>query len=823
LDFFTSQLVQIFRRLRRAPMFTFITLLTLAAGVGANTAVFSVLQGVLLKPLPYPHPEQLVGVWHTAPAFNLPRLNMAPSNYFIYREQNRTFQGIGIYRTNSVSITGVGEPEQVLVLQVTDGILPILGVSPLLGRNFSPHDDSPDSPATAILTYGYWQHKFAGSSSIIGKTINADGKQRLIIGVLPANFRFLDALNYSLLLPLQFDRNKTYLGNFGYEGMARLKPGVTLAQANADVARMLPVVFRSFPVPPGFSLDLFLKARIGPNVCPLTQDVVGDIGKLLWVLMASVGLVLLIACANVSNLLLARTEGRQQELALRASLGASRRRIAAELLSESLVIGLTGGILGLGLAYAALRLLVAMAPAGLPRLADIRIDIHVLLFTLLVTLLASSLIGLLPVLKYAGASAGTGLREGGRALSAGRARHRARNVLVTVQVALAFVLLVCSGLMIRTFRAMTLVNAGFLRPAQLQTFRVTIPSSEVADPENVVRMQQQILDKLAAMPGVSSAAYSASLPMDGIDWNDVVFREDRSYSPGELPPLRRFVFVSPGYFSTAGIPLVAGRDLTWADVYGKLPVALVSENMARESWRRPADALGKRIRVSSRDEWRRIIGVVADVHNDGINKKSPTIVYWPVLLASFESEPLQVRRGVAFAIRSPLAGSPAFLKAVRQAVWSVNPNLPLARVHTLQYYYGNSMARTSFTLVMLGIAGALALLLGTVGLYGVIAYSVSQRTREMGIRMALGAQHGQLTAMFVRQGLGLTGIGLAAGLAAAFSVMWIMSSLLFNVSPFDPVTYVAVALGLAATALLASYLPSHRAAAVDPVDALRAE
>lgn len=823
MDSFINQLKQVFRRLRRAPVFTIITLFTLAAGVGANTAVFSVLEGVLLKPLPYPHSGELVGVWLTAPGVNLVDANMAPSDYFIFREQGRTFQDIGLYNDDSDSVTGVAEPEQVRALDVTDGTLSILGVTPALGRTFSRQDDSPGAPRTAILTYGYWQHKFGGNPSAIGRTIVVDGRPRQIIGVLPESFHFLDEQDPALILPFQFDRNKTTLGQFSYYGLARLKPGATLAQANADVARMLPIVMRTFPAPPGFSLDLFKKARIGPNLRPLKQDVVGNVGNLLWVLMGSLGMVLLIACANVANLLLVRTEGRQQELAIRAALGASRGRIAAELLFESLVIGLMGSALGLGFAYAALRFLVALAPSGLPRLGEIGIDVHVLLFTLAVALLTSLLFGSVPVLKYAGVRAGTGLREGGRTLSQSRERHRARNVLVTVQVALAFVLLICSGLMIRTFRALTHVNPGFVHPAEVQTFRLTISTPEVRDPVAVLRMEQQIRDKIAAIPGASSAGFSNAVPMDGNNWQDPVFAQDRSYLQGELPPLRRFVMISPEYFQTLGIPIVAGRNLTWTDTYNKIPVALVSENMAREYWHDPANALGKRIRVSTVDDWREIIGVVANVHDHGMNEKAPSDAYWPILTAKFESDPIEVRRDVVFSIRTPRAGSEALMKEIRQAVWSVDANLPLANVHTLNYFYTKSMARTSFTLVMLGIAGAMALLLGTVGLYGVIAYSVSQRTREIGIRMALGAQQRQLTRMFVRQGLALTGAGVVCGLAAAIGVTRLISSLLFEVSPGDPVTYGAVTVGLVATALLASYLPARRAAAVDPAEALRAE
>ena len=819
----SDQLRQVLRRLRRAPMFTAITLVTLAVGIGANTAIFTVLEGVLLKPLPYPRSNELVGVWLNAPGVNIPDLDLSPSDYFIFREQGRTFQDIGLYHGDSVTVTGVAEPEQAGVLDVTDGVLPILGVPPMLGRSFSRADDTPGSPETVMLSYGYWHRKFGADPLIIGRNITINGTPHQIIGVMPKRFHFLDWDETPLILPFRFDRNKVNLGNFSHEGIARLRPGTTMAQASADVARMLPIVMDSFPPPPGFSLELFKKAGINPNLRPLKRDVVGDVGKLLWVLMGSIGMVLLIACANVANLLLVRAEGRQQELAIRTALGASRGRIAGELLFESLIIGLLGSALGLALAYGALRLLIAMAPTGLPRLGEIGIDLPVLLFTLAISLFASLLFGSIPVLKYAGARAATGLREGGRTLSQSRERHRARNTLVIVQVGLAFVLLICSGLMIRTFRALTHVNPGFVAPAEVQTFRISIPEAEVKDAESVVRMQQAIQQKIAAIPGVASAGLENSVPMDGNTWNDPVFAQDRAYAEGEIPPVRRFKFVSPELLQTLGTPLIAGRNLTWADAYNKLPVALVSENLAREYWHDPSNAIGKRIRVSSKDDWREIVGVVGDVHDDGVNEAATSIAYWPIFMNNFESSPVQIERGMAFAIRSPRAGSENFMKEVREAVWSVDANLPLANVRTLDYYYSRSIARTSFTLVMLGIAGGMALLLGTVGLYGVIAYSVSQRTREIGIRMALGAQQKELTGMFVRQGLWLAAGGVACGLVVAIAAVRLMSSLLFHVSPGDPITYGAVSIALIATAALASYLPSRRAAAIDPVEALRAE
>jgi predicted permease len=822
---FGDQLKQVLRRLGRAPLFTAVTLFTLAIAIGANTVIFSVVDGILLKPLPYPHPEELIGVWHTAPGINIKELNISPSIYFIDREQNTTLQDVGVYNGDSSNVTGVGQPEHVDGLDVTDGTLPLLGVKPALGRLFTRRDDTAGAPATVLLSYAYWQRKFGGNASAIGRTLTIDGKPHEIIGVLPRGFQFLDRKNDALYMPMQWDRSKTKLGNFSYSALARLKPGVSIEQASTDMARLLPISIRSFPAPDGFSPALFEKAHFQPSLRPLKQDVVGDVGNVLWVLMGSIIMVLLVACANVANLLLVRVEGRRQELAIRSALGAGWKRITTDLLFESAVLGIMGALIGLGLAYAALQVLVAIAPTGLPRIREIGINLPVLLFTFGLALLTSVLIGLIPVMKYVGGNSASGLREGGRALSQSRERHRARKTLVVVQVALALVLLICSGLMIRTFRAMMQVSPGFTSPNTLQTFRFYIPDTQIPDTQadRVVHMDQAIQDKIAAIPGVSSVSFSTSAPMDGSNNNDVLFAQDHVYGEGELPPIRRFKSVSPGSFATLGTPLIAGRDLTWSDTYQRLPVAIISENFAKEYWHNAQNAIGKRIRVANTDDWREIIGVVGDVHDDGVSQPAPTIVYWPILLARFEGQKEAVRRSIAYQIRSPRAGSQVFISEVQRAVWSINPDAPLADVSTLGEFYTKSMARTSFTLVMLCVSGAMALLLGIVGIYGVISYSVSQRTREIGIRMALGAQRPGLTALFVRQGLLLTGIGVACGLVVAFISMRLMSSILFNVSPVDPVTYVMITVGVVATAYLACYLPSRRAATVDPVHALRAE
>ena len=812
------------RRLGRAPLFTILTLVTLAVGIGATTLIFSVVNGVLLKPLPYSNPEKLIGVWFNSRILNFKDLNMAPFLYFTIREQNKTLEDIGMYQGQSLSVTGKGEPEHVLGLSVTEGVLPILGVKPPLGRLFTQRDDTAHAAETAIISYGYWQKKFGGERSVIGQTITVDGTPREIIGVLPRGFHFLNWEDAAVVLPMQMDRSETKLGNFSYEGLARLKPRVTIEQASADLQRLIPIAIRSFPPPEGYSEKLFESAAFTTSLHLLKQDVVGDVGNVLWVLMGSIGLVLLIACANVANLMLVRVEGRRQELAIISALGAGWGRIAGDLLFESVTLTLIGSALGLGLAFAGLKVLLAMAP-DLPRIDQVGINLPVLLFALALAIVTGVLIGLIPVFKFAKGQLNSGLREGGRALSQSRERHRARNSLVVVQVALALVLLICSGLMIQTFRALRHVNPGFTDPNSLQTFRIDVPETQIPDEQSdkIVRMFQDMQGKLGAIPGVQSVALTSTVPMSGYNSNDLIYAADRTYREGEIPPIRRFNWISPGLFKTMGTPLLAGRDFTWQDNYGKLPVAIVSENFAREYWGSAQNALGKRIRTGNAEDWRQVVGVAADVHLDGVEKNAPTIVYWPLLMNKFDTQPGHVQRGVAFIVRSRQAGSVAFTNQVSHVIWSDDASLPLADVKTVGANYKQSMARTSFTLVMLAVAGMMALLLGVTGIYGVISYSVTQRVREIGIRIALGAQRGQILGMFVRDGLVLTGIGVACGLAVAFAAMRLMQSLLFGVSPFDPLTYAVITLGIFATACVACWLPSRRAAAVDPIHALRAE
>ena len=807
------------RRLARTPMFTLIAAVTLAVGIGANSAIFSVISGVLLKPLPYPHPDELIDLNHTAPGVNFPDADPAPFLYFTYREQGRSFQSLGLYDLDSCTVTGHEQPEEAQCLNVTSEILAMLGVPPALGRWFSQKDDSPGTAPTTILGYGWWQRRFGGDPSVIGRQIAVDGISREVIGVMPANFRFLDE-KPAFLLPLQFDRNKAFLGQFAYPGLARLKPGVTIQQASADIARMIPIALHSFPPQTGLTVKVFEDVHLAPKLRSLRELLVGDIGETLWVLLGTLGAVLLIACANVANLLLVRADGRQHELAVRAALGATWRDIARELLTESVALGLFGGAFGLVLAYGAIRLLVAMAPAHLPRLDDISIDLGVMLFTLALAFLTGLLFGIVPVIKYAGPRIAYAMHSGGRSMSQSKERHRATGALVVVQVALALVLLVGAGLMIRTFQALRHVDPGF-DPKDALTFRVFVTPTLVKNSEAVMRLEQGVLDKIRAIPGVTSAGITTMIPGSDSENSDQVYARDKTYQ--SVPPLRRLKLVSPGLLAAMVNRLVAGRDFTWNEVYQHRPVAMLSENLARELWGDPRLAIGKEITANPKDPWREVIGVVRDEHEDGVQLRAPEAAYYPLLMNDFQAKPEMVSRSVFYIVRSPRAGSQSFLADVQQAVWSQNASLPLGNVRTLEAIFDKSLARTAFTLVMLAIAGVMALLIGLVGIYGVISYSVSQRMREIGIRMALGARTTELTLLFVAHGFALALIGVAFGLAGAIALTRLLSSQLFEVTALDPLTYAAVAVGLIAAAVIASYIPALRAAAVDPLQALRAE
>jgi predicted permease len=817
------------RSLSHSRVFTVVALLTIAIGVAANAAVFSVVNSVLLKPLNYPKADELVALHQVAPgAEGLADfengLLLSPSMYVTYSDRNRTFQSLGVWISGTANVTGIAEPEQVRTVAVSDGVLQALGVAPAVGRWFSQIDQEPNGPGRVMLSYGYWQRRFGGDRAVIGRTIMVDSQSREIVGVMPKGFQFVDA-DFDLSTPLAFDRGKLILAGFGFHGIARLKPGATITQANADLTRLLPIWMDSWSNGPGSNPHIYEQWKITPMIFPLKQQVIGNVGELLWVVMGTIGLVMLIACANVTNLLLVRVEARRQELAVRTALGAGRARIIRSLLVESVMLGVMGGVVGVGLAYAGVRFLIAVGPSNLPRIHEIAIDARTLAFTFVLSVLSGLLFGFIPALKYAGAGGGAALQGAERTMSVSRERHRARNLLVVGQVAMALVLLMSAGLMIRTFSALRKVDPGFGDPQYLQLVRISIPDSLIAEPERVTRTQNAILDKFAAIPGVKSAGFVSEMPMEGFDWNwDNIFAEGKVYADNTIPPLRLYKYVSPGVLQTAGTRLVAGREMTWNEIYGHRPVVMISENLARELWGTPSAAIGKRLRETPLMQWCEVVGVIQDVREQGVQATVPEIVYWPPLMKNpFQAGQDQVYRTVTFAIRSERAGTESFLNEIRQAVWSVNSNLPLASVRTMQEVYDKSMARTSFTLVMLGIAGTMALALGIIGIYGVMSYTVSQRKREIGIRLALGAQRGGVLQMVLRQGTKLALVGVVAGVGAALVLTRLMTNLLFGVTAHDPVTFVAVALLLIMVALVACYIPARRATLVDPMVALRTQ
>src|ERR1700730_5624180 len=817
------------RALRHNPMFTAVALLTIAIGIGANTAVFSVVNSVLLKPLKYPNAEQLVSLHQIAPgapglADFENGLHLSASMYFTYAEHNRAFQSLGAWDTGTASITGLAEPEQVRTVEVSDGVLQALDVPPAVGRWLSEADQVPRGPQRVMLSYGYWQRRFGGDRSVVGRNITVDARPREIVGVTHQGFRLVDT-DFDVMVPLAFDRRNLVLAGFGFEGVARVKPGVTITEANTDLTRMLQILMDSWTNGPGTNPHFYETWKITPMIRPLKREIIGNISDVLWVVMGTIGLVMLVACANVTNLLLVRIEARQQELAVRAALGAGWGRMVRGLLVESVMLGLMGGVLGAAFAYAGVCLLLAIGPANLPRVSEISLDARTLGFTVLLALLSGLLLGLIPALKYAGPRASLALRGGGRAASASRERHRARSILVVGQVAMALVLLVSAGLMIRTFQALRTVDPGFTDAQHLQVMRISIPAALVAEPERVLRIQNEILEKLAATPGVKSAGLVSEMPMEGFDsdW-DCIFAQDKIYPDNVMAPLRLYKYISPGFLKTAGTRLVAGREFTWSDVYGLRPVVMVFENLAREMWGTPSAALGKQLREFPSMPWHEVIGVIQDVRERGVQEKAPEIVYWPPMMEYlFGRKIADTVRTETFVIRSERAGTEAFLNEVRQAAWSANSNLPLASVRTMQEVYDKSVARTSFTLVMLGIAGVMALVLGIIGIYGVISYTVSQRKREIGIRLDLGAQTGDVLQMVLRQGARMALVGVAIGIGAALGLTGLMRSLLFGVTARDPMTFAAVAALLILVSLLASYIPARRAMFVDPIVALRYE
>ncbi|MEP6764993.1 MAG: ABC transporter permease [Gemmatimonadaceae bacterium] len=809
------------RALRRAPLFTVIAAVTLALGIGATTAVFAVVYGVLIKPLPYHDSDALVSLKHSAKSLGGgPPVGLSLSLFVSYARENRSFEHVGVWSRGTDIVTDGIAAEEVATLNVSAGALRALGIQPAMGRTFLDADGASNATETVILMDGYWARRFGRDRSIIGRDISIGARPRVVVGIMPPSFRFLDETP-EVLVPVRIDPATLTLGGFNFEGIARLAGGVTMQRASTDLARILPIWIQSWPSYPGVDRNEF--GDMTPLVKSLKQDLASNVGNMLWVLMGTIAMVLVIACANVANLVLVRAQDRQHELAIRTALGAGRGRLARQLLVENLVLGMLGGALGLLLAAAGLRVLSSIGEGSLPRLQEIAISPIVLELTLALSLCAALLFGGIPIAKLGLKHFDMTLRPAARGATSSRERNRARNFLVVVQVALAVVLLVGSGLMVRTFVALRAVPPGFTDPAHVQLARVNIPEAQIADAARVSQLQHDMLDRLATIPEVTSVSFTGNVPMANERSRAGIYREDVPLNNQSEPPLRWFRFVAPGFFHTIGTRVVAGRDFTWVDVDNSRPVVVISQNLARELWREPTAALGRRIREGTESPWREIVGVVADVYDDGVHRPAPAIVYWPSFMQTFVGQPFNIKRSVTFALRTSRAGSEGLLTQVRDAISSAQAGTPITRVRTLGDVYAHSMAATSFALVMLVIAAAMALILGIVGIYGAIAYAVTQRRREIGIRAALGASRHELQAMFVRHGVILALIGIACGLAGALALTRLMASLLFGTSPLDLTVYVLVSVGLASVAALAAYVPARRAALVDPVLTLRGD
>jgi putative ABC transport system permease protein len=813
------------RALAKRPLFSGVVILVLALGIGATSAIFTLVDAIVLSPLPFPDSDRLVAVQHAAPAQGMSDAGQCAAWHFTYVDEARAFQELGMFSSASASVTGSGAPEALPVLQVTEGVLPAVRLTPVVGRIFAAEDMDPDGQPTVMLGEGYWQSRFGGDPAVVGQTLQVDGVTREIIGVAPAGVRAL-GMNPSLILPLRFRRTDLFVGNIGYNSVARLNDGFSIEEAAADLNRVLPLAWEKFPGGPVASSDdpSFWTAEI----YPLKDDLVGPVAGLLWVLLGGVGVVLLIACANVANLFLVRADGKEGEMAVRTAMGASGPRIGWEYLKESLLLGLMGGAVGLVLAQVGLRSLLAMAPANLPRLEEVTLDSRVVLFTLVVSLGSGLLFGLIPMLRHRREELVDALKEGGRGGMRDRGRHHAQNVLAISQMALALVLLVAAGLMLRSFQSLRRVDPGFRNPEDVLVLRLYIPPQEIRSGAEVAQAYESMVRRLEEIPGVSSVALATQIPMAGGNNVNPFFVRGQATDPDRPMITRRHKWIGGGYLETMRISLLAGRSITWDDVHDRAPVALLSESLAREVFGSPEAAVGQY--VAARPDppvWKEVVGVVKDVREDGLDRAPPMLVYWPQVTLGFwegnAPDEVQTWRGSGLAIRSDRIGTPGFREAVEQAIWEVNPNLPLVGARPLSDLMASSMARTSFTMILLGIAGVVALILGLVGVYGVISYAVSQRSRELGMRMALGAEAGRVMLMVVRQGAVLAGVGVIIGLGLALGVTRLMSAVLVNVSPADPTTFASVAGGLLFVALLASYLPARRAARVDPILALRAE
>jgi predicted permease len=805
------------RRARKHPGFSMATIVTLGVGIGATTAIFSVVHGVLLKPLPYEESEALVDVGHlaTGDSDDL-RVGLTSGAFFVYSQDGRLVEDVSAYFRFPVNLSDGDRPQRIAAAIATSGLAGTLRSTPALGRWFSAEEDVPGGPAVAVISYGLWQRLFAGSSATVGTTVDLNGETTEIVGVMPRGFRFPDA-ETEVWVPIRFDESTARSVNFQYSAVGRLLPGAAAPDATAELDNLFPRTVERFPE--GLSADELRDLGIRASVVPLKEIVIGDVAAVLWPVMAAVFVILLVACANVANLFLVQAEGRDREIGVRLALGAGRGDVARHFLVESAILGLFGGLVGVALAYGGVSLLREIGPEELPRLHEIGVTLPVLLFAVATSLAVGLLFGMLPAIRVRAATALAGLRSGTRGSSSGPRRNRARNVLVTSQLALALVLLVGAGLMFRTLGNLLNVEPGF-DTGNLLTFELAVPFLEAPGQQEGMEFQQRVIDRLSALPGVVSVTASASgLPIETVASRNPVWLEDFPLPPGELPPLQAVRIVMPDYFSTLGIPILEGRPIERRDLENGVGAVVVSAGFARRYWPNESP-IGKRLQVIPEGEMHTIVGVAGDTQGDGLDQPANETVYWDPRGAG--DTYYTNTHVMTYGVRT--RGAPtSVVESTREAIREISGGVAIGGISTMDQWVDASVARISFTMTLLGIAAAMSLLLGSLGVYGVLAYAVSQRRREIGVRMALGARPGTVRRMVVREAGVVIAGGVVIGLVGAGIVSRVLSSLLFGVAPVDMMTYGAVAGLLTVVALVASYLPARRASAVDPALTLRAE
>ncbi len=802
------------RSLMRRPGFSAVAALTLALGIGASTAIYTVVDTVLLRPLPFEDSDRIVVVQHHAPALDLPELEMSDGLFNYYTEAAPFLSSVAAFDLAQRNLTGGEQPAQVRVLIATPELFEVLRVAPARGRIFNPSDVEEGAAPVAILTHPSWQGRFGSDPAVLGRRIELDGVSTEIIGVMPAGFAFPDE-DPIAITPRRVDPEGQF-GAFGSRGIARLAAGVLLDQADArmkDLQTRLPERF------PDLNNDFLDQTGWNSTVRTLRDVMVEDVQSTLWIVLGTVGLVLLIACANVANLFLVRAEGRQKEMAVRAALGAGRSSIAITLLSETFLLGLVGGAAGLVIAWVGVRALVAMGPDQLPRLHEIGLDSTSIGFALLMSLAAGLVLGFLPLMRYAGGRMAGVLRDGGRTNTIGRSRHRARNALVASQLALALVLLVGSGLMLRSFAALRSVDPGFDASGVLT---VGLSRGETDDRVGAARFYQAVADQVAALPGVDVVGIVSHVPLATGSTTGGSFEiESRPQDDDALPPVAMYKAMGPGYFASMGIRLIEGREMVRADWEEGRAVAWVNETFATTFL--DGRIAGERIRWDGDDdvEFAEVVGIVADTKELELTDEASPLAYIPMLINGWSYPGLE---SASLTVRMAEGQDPnSIVPAVRRIVGQTDPNVPLTNARTMTSVVSESMAATSFTMTLLNVATGVALFLGAIGLFAVVSYVVSQRTREIGVRMALGAQSRAVRRMVVHQGLAVTLVGTVLGLAGALALTRLMQTLLFDVSATDPATFLAAPVLLIAVSLVATWLPARRAAGVDPVEALRSE